>query len=186
MSFARDAPFENHVLTDRPHVAPATREKDFPPMLYLKNTLGGLSRSLTDSAVNSFRGPHRWWKLALFAGLIVLPGGSVAVALLAWVEHRRQTRRAKTAAAIVENGVITRTTALPEVAAQQTFTVAAKNIAASAVSAISAVNAANATGSSTAIAGTACQARAGAPCRAAAGKLARRQGQQSTSADARL
>ncbi|MEW9581244.1 hypothetical protein [Paraburkholderia sp. DGU8] len=58
-------------------------------MLYLKNTLGGLSRSLTDSALNSFQGPHRWWKLALFAGLFVLPGGSLGVAILAWFEHRR-------------------------------------------------------------------------------------------------
>jgi hypothetical protein len=58
-------------------------------MLYLKNTLGGLSRSLTDSALNSFQGPHRWWKLALFAGLFVLPGGSLGVAVLAWFEHRR-------------------------------------------------------------------------------------------------
>ncbi|KAE8760951.1 hypothetical protein FSO04_05720 [Paraburkholderia madseniana] len=58
-------------------------------MLYLKNTLGGLSRSLTDSALSSFQGPHRWWKLALFTVLFVLPGGSVGVAMLAWVEHRR-------------------------------------------------------------------------------------------------
>ncbi|MFM0216084.1 MULTISPECIES: hypothetical protein [Paraburkholderia] len=58
-------------------------------MLYLKNTLGGLGRSLTDSALHSFQGPHRWWKLALFAVLFVLPGGSVGVAILAWVEHRR-------------------------------------------------------------------------------------------------
>jgi len=61
-------------------------------MLYLKNTLGGLGRSLTGSALHtlhSFQGPHRWWKLALFAVLFVLPGGSVAVAVLAWVEHRR-------------------------------------------------------------------------------------------------
>jgi hypothetical protein len=58
-------------------------------MLYLKNTLGGLSRSLTDSALNSFQGPRRWWKLALFAVMFVLPGGSVGVAVLAWVEHRR-------------------------------------------------------------------------------------------------
>lgn len=58
-------------------------------MLYLKNTLGGLSRSLTDSALSSFQGPHRWWKLALFAVLFVLPGGSVGVMVLAWAEHRR-------------------------------------------------------------------------------------------------
>jgi hypothetical protein len=64
-------------------------------MLYLKNTLGGLSRSLTDSALHNFQGRHRWWKLALFAGLFVLPGGSVGVALLAWVGHRRGTKQAK-------------------------------------------------------------------------------------------
>lgn len=63
-------------------------------MLYLKNTLGGLSRSLTDSALNSFQGPRRWWKLALFAVLFVLPGGSVGVAVLAWVEHRRGQKEA--------------------------------------------------------------------------------------------
>src|SRR5258708_24472667 len=64
-------------------------------MLYLKNTLGGLSRSLTDSALSSFQGPHRWWKLALFAVLFVLPGGSVGVAVLAWVEHRRGQKGTK-------------------------------------------------------------------------------------------
>jgi hypothetical protein len=66
-------------------------------MLYLKNTLGGLSRSLTDSALSSFQGPHRWWKLALFAVLFVLPGGSVGVAVLAWAEHRRGQKGAKAA-----------------------------------------------------------------------------------------
>ncbi|HZZ10947.1 MAG TPA: hypothetical protein VFE79_09640 [Paraburkholderia sp.] len=63
-------------------------------MLYLKNTLGGLSRSLTDSALSSFQGPHRWWKLALFAVLFVLPGGSVGVMVLAWAEHRRGQKSA--------------------------------------------------------------------------------------------
>lgn len=58
-------------------------------MLYLKNTLGGLGRSLTDSALSSFQGPHRWWKLALLTVLFVLPGGSVGVAVFAWAEHRR-------------------------------------------------------------------------------------------------
>ncbi|MFM0303016.1 hypothetical protein PQQ99_23150 [Paraburkholderia sediminicola] len=66
-------------------------------MLYLKNTLGGLSRSLTDSALSTFQGPHRWWKLALFAVLFVLPGGSVGVAVLAWAEHRRGQKGAKAA-----------------------------------------------------------------------------------------
>ncbi|SMG37214.1 hypothetical protein [Paraburkholderia susongensis] len=117
-------------------------------MLYLKNTLGGLSRSLTDSAHKSFQGPHRWWKLALLAGLIVLPGGSVGVALLAWVEHRRGTKRAKSKTAGAQTGTI----ALPT----ETSTPMANTIAAPA---------ANAT--------TACQTRGDAPCRAAAGKLAR-------------
>ncbi|MEZ0604963.1 hypothetical protein ACAX43_22770 [Paraburkholderia sp. IW21] len=66
-------------------------------MLYLKNTFGGLSRSLTDSALSSFQGPHRWWKLALFAVLFVLPGGSVGMMVFAWVEHRRGQKGAKAA-----------------------------------------------------------------------------------------
>jgi hypothetical protein len=49
--------------------------------------------------LNSFQGPHRWWKLALFAGLFVLPGGSVGVAVLAWVEHRRGSKGSKAAGA---------------------------------------------------------------------------------------
>jgi hypothetical protein len=68
-------------------------------MLYLKNTLGGLSRSLTDSALSSFNGPYRWWKLALLTVLFVLPGGSVGVAVFAWAEHRRGRKAAPTASA---------------------------------------------------------------------------------------
>ncbi|CAD6551895.1 hypothetical protein LMG28727_05308 [Paraburkholderia kirstenboschensis] len=75
-------------------------------MLYLKNTLGGLSRSLTDSALHSFQGPHRWWKLALFAVLFVLPGGSVAVAILAWVEHRRGRKGSKSASVELAAGPV--------------------------------------------------------------------------------
>ncbi|QQC62934.1 hypothetical protein [Paraburkholderia ginsengisoli] len=114
-------------------------------MLYLKNTLGGLGRSLTDSALNSFQGPHRWWKLALFAGLFVLPGGSVGVAVLAWVEHRRGSKVGKAA-----SGELTAAPGLTE------------SVAATAGHAANAVNAAGA-----------CQARGDAPCRAAAGRLAR-------------
>jgi hypothetical protein len=87
----------DYVLTDCLHTAPARCAKRISLMLYLKNTLGGLSRSLTDSALNSFQGPHRWWKLALFAVLFVVPGGSVGVMVLAWVEHRRGQRGGKTA-----------------------------------------------------------------------------------------
>jgi hypothetical protein len=113
-------------------------------MLYLKNTLGGLSRSLTDSALSTFQGPHRWWKLALFAVLFVLPGGSVGVAVLAWFEHRRGQKG-------VKGG---KTAKLG-----------------SAVASVPMVNAAVPTGAEK-HAG-ACQARGDAPCRAAAGKLGR-------------
>jgi hypothetical protein len=131
-------------------------------MLYLKNTLGGLGRSLTDSALNSFHGRHRWWKLALFAGLLVLPGGSVGVALLAWVEHRRGTKRRKNGDAVVESGEIV----LP----QGSFAIDAKN-----------------SGTATAHHDNACDAPGGASCRAAAGKLTRqRQRQPMPSAQSRI
>jgi hypothetical protein len=63
-------------------------------MLYLKNTLGGWSRSLTDSALQTIQGANRWWKVALYAVIFVLPGGSIGVLLFAWFEHRR-SRSAK-------------------------------------------------------------------------------------------
>ncbi|NML32181.1 hypothetical protein [Paraburkholderia antibiotica] len=126
-------------------------------MLYLKNTLGGLSRSLTDSALHSFQGRHRWWKLALFAGLFVLPGGSVGVALLAWAEHRRETKRTKTekgVAVVAENGA--------SALALDNITVITKDVAATITTTASAVQATGA-----------CQARGDASCRASARKLAR-------------
>ncbi|CAB3770184.1 hypothetical protein [Paraburkholderia solisilvae] len=64
-------------------------------MLYLKNTLGGLSRSLIDSALLNFQKPYRWWKLALYAVMFVLPGGSLGVLFLAWIDHRRVRRGVK-------------------------------------------------------------------------------------------
>jgi hypothetical protein len=66
-------------------------------MLYLKNTLGGLSRSLIDSALLNFQKPYRWWKLALYAVVFVLPGGSLGVLFLAWIDHRRARRVTKSA-----------------------------------------------------------------------------------------
>ncbi|ASV97655.1 hypothetical protein [Paraburkholderia aromaticivorans] len=114
-------------------------------MLYLKNTLGGLSRSLTDSALSTFQGPHRWWKLALFAVLFVLPGGSVGVAVLAWAEHRRGQKG-------VEGTKVELPAApLPTLNTALAATSADKHAAP----------------------GGACQARGDAPCRAAAGKLLR-------------
>src|ERR1700754_5168964 len=69
-------------------------------MLYLKNTLGGLSRSLIDSALLNFQKPYRWWKLALYAVVFVLPGGSLGVLFLAWIDHRRARRSGKPAATV--------------------------------------------------------------------------------------
>ncbi|WP_144111359.1 hypothetical protein [Paraburkholderia sp. BCC1886] len=118
-------------------------------MLYLKNTLGGLGRSLTDSAIGTFQGPHRWWKLALLAVLFVLPGGSVAIAVFAWFEHRRARKGALAAAQ--------KKTAVALIASTPDKAVA---------------NFANANPSAPA---GACQSR-GAACRAAAGKQARQPG----------
>ncbi|MGY6156971.1 hypothetical protein [Paraburkholderia graminis] len=133
-------------------------------MLYLKNTLGGLSRSLTDSALHSFQGPHRWWKLALFAVLFVLPGGSVGVAVLAWFEHRRARKSLKGIADIK----------------------GAKAVSVDSAAALA--NAASVSGVKSAApviahgAASACQSRGEAPCRAAAGKLARK----TTSTESRI
>ena len=69
-------------------------------MLYLKNTLGGLGRSLTGSALRPFQGPYRWWKLALYAAIFMLPGGSIAVLLFAWVRNRRDGRTARGRASV--------------------------------------------------------------------------------------
>ncbi|APA86168.1 hypothetical protein BJG93_12735 [Paraburkholderia sprentiae WSM5005] len=133
-------------------------------MQYLKNTLGGLSRSLTDSALHSFQGRHRWWKLALLAGLFVLPGGSLGVALLAWAEHRRMAKRARNDnAALAETSL----SVLPE----GSFAMETGNAVAA-----------------TPNGGTACLATGGASCRASAGKLAcrrQRQRQQFQSTESR-
>ncbi len=66
-------------------------------MPYLKNALGGLGRSLTDIALESLQKPVRWWKIALYAAMFVLPGGSLAVLFFAWSERRRQKRDTRTA-----------------------------------------------------------------------------------------
>jgi hypothetical protein len=116
-------------------------------MLYLKNTLGGLSRSLIDSALLNFQKPYRWWKLALYAVVFVLPGGSLGVLFLAWIDHRRARRTGKPAAAV-------KPVALP----------VASSVKAKAPSAMKSI----------APGAAICQTRPDAPaCRAAAGKQAR-------------
>ena len=66
-------------------------------MPYLKNALGGLGRSVTDTARHAFAGAEgvaRWRKLALYVVMFALPGGSIVVLLFAWAEHRRARRAA--------------------------------------------------------------------------------------------
>ncbi len=64
-------------------------------MLYLINALGGLGRSLTDSARLAFANAsagsrwERWRKLALYAAMFALPGGSIAVVAMVWARRRR-------------------------------------------------------------------------------------------------
>jgi len=85
-------------------------------MLYLKNALSGLGRHLHDSVLHAFQGPHRWWKLAFFAAMFVLPGGSVLIALAAWFDHRRHLRGESASAAAQsgeESGTARTTTAAP-------------------------------------------------------------------------
>ncbi|RFU47383.1 hypothetical protein [Paraburkholderia sp. DHOC27] len=129
-------------------------------MLYLKNTLGGLGRSLHDSALNTFQGPNRWWKLALYVVMFVLPGGSLGVLFFAWLDNRRARRAAAQSAA---------TSAAPIALLTSAVTVKAAKAGASLVKgAIAASTASVATVSAS------CQSRGDAPaCRAAAGKLAR-------------
>ncbi|MBB2998321.1 hypothetical protein [Paraburkholderia tropica] len=61
-------------------------------MLYLKHALGGIGRSVSSTARIAFAqagGAARWRKAALYAGMFLLPGGSVAVVLMLWADRRR-------------------------------------------------------------------------------------------------
>lgn len=60
-------------------------------MLHLKSPLG---RSLRDLALAPFQGTLRWWKLALYVAVFMLPGGSLGVLLYAWIDHRRNRHAA--------------------------------------------------------------------------------------------
>jgi hypothetical protein len=66
-------------------------------MLYLKNALGGIGRSVSCTARLAFAhagGAARWRKFALYAAMFVLPGGSIAVVLMMWADRRRAQRGA--------------------------------------------------------------------------------------------
>jgi hypothetical protein len=69
-------------------------------MLYLKNALGGIGRSVTCTARHAFAhagGVARWRKIAVYAAMFVLPGGSIAVVLMMWADRRRSQRGAQSA-----------------------------------------------------------------------------------------
>jgi hypothetical protein len=69
-------------------------------MLYLKNALGGIGRSVTCTARHAFAhagGAARWRKIGLYAAMFVLPGGSIAVVLMLWADRRRSQRGAQSA-----------------------------------------------------------------------------------------
>jgi hypothetical protein len=72
-------------------------------MLYLKNALGGLGRSVTDTARLALAqaGAAGWRKLAVYAAVFALPGGSLAVLLFMWAQRRsaKVDAAGKTAAA---------------------------------------------------------------------------------------
>ena len=121
-------------------------------MLYLKNALGGLGRSFTDSAMHAFQGPYRWWKLAAYALVFALPGGSLGVLFFAWADQRRSRRQATRTAGQAEAGRLARTATCASLAG----------------SSAAAPGAAIVPGASV------CQARSKAPsCRAAVGKIGR-------------
>lgn len=69
-------------------------------MLYLKNALGGIGRSVTCTARHAFAhagGAARWRKIALYAAMFVLPGGSIAVVLMMWADRRRSQQGGQSA-----------------------------------------------------------------------------------------
>ncbi|HKT95570.1 MAG TPA: hypothetical protein VJS30_03405 [Paraburkholderia sp.] len=64
-------------------------------MLYLKNALGGIGRSVSCTARLAFAqagGAARWRKFAVYAAMFALPGGSIAVVLMMWADRRRAQR----------------------------------------------------------------------------------------------
>jgi hypothetical protein len=63
-------------------------------MPYLKNALGGFSRSVTDTARLALAQASAagWRKLAVYAAVFALPGGSLAVLLFMWAQRRRAKR----------------------------------------------------------------------------------------------
>ncbi|MCP3708099.1 hypothetical protein M3I54_14050 [Paraburkholderia sp. CNPSo 3274] len=83
-------------------------------MLYLINALGGLGRSVTDTARHAFAKAgesSRWRRLALYAAMFALPGGSIAVVAVVWARRRRARHEPAGASAVVPARPVTATAA---------------------------------------------------------------------------
>ncbi|MFP6557421.1 hypothetical protein WJ542_03620 [Paraburkholderia sp. B3] len=78
----------NHFNAITPHYA---SDRTMP---YLKNALGGFGRSVTDTARLALAQASAagWRKLAVYAAVFALPGGSLAVLLFMWAQRRRAKR----------------------------------------------------------------------------------------------
>ncbi len=85
----------NHFNATTPHYA---SDRAMP---YLKNALGGFGRSVTETARLALAQASAagWRKLAVYAAVFALPGGSLAVLLFMWAQRRRAKRASSTQAA---------------------------------------------------------------------------------------
>jgi hypothetical protein len=73
-------------------------------MSHLINALGGIGRTVTDTARLAFAktgASSRWRKLALYAAMFALPGGSLAVVAVVWAQRRRAGNEPVPAEAII-------------------------------------------------------------------------------------
>ncbi|MEX3691642.1 hypothetical protein AB3X91_12420 [Paraburkholderia sp. BR14263] len=85
-------------------------------MLFLINALGGLGRSVTDIARLAFAKAgesSRWRKLALYAAMFALPGGSIAVVAVVWAQRRRAQPEPAAASAVMAATPAAATAAIP-------------------------------------------------------------------------
>ncbi|RAR66801.1 hypothetical protein [Paraburkholderia unamae] len=85
-------------------------------MLYFINALGGLGRSVTGTARLAFAkagASSRWRKLALYAAMFALPGGSLAVVAMELVRRRRARQASASATGAVAPAVAAAATLAP-------------------------------------------------------------------------
>jgi hypothetical protein len=90
----------------------------FRIMLFLINALGGLGRSVTDTArlaIAKAGESSRWRKLALYAAMFALPGGSIAVVAVVLAQRRRTQPEPAAANVVVPATPAAATAATPAV-----------------------------------------------------------------------